>query len=261
VTSIFVKGCKSQLHWLCYNLQFLERNWTTPDTEVVVMLDEDCRDVVSTWGPLKNVIYCYGEPWPNRYMHALWCKANADLFTRGDPIVLLDCDILMIKQGGLGDYLVTAPDGFNKIILPVLDWKDRGDGGIAEKLWTKIFTDSTGYVLDRDYMVSHPWVFTRSTFYGARLLVEEHRNMPFYAATYSRETFDHRGYLDHPFTFCDLENFGFYAANYQSGTYWVRDWHQMHQEGYQKKFEDQWSHSDFTKEVQDRLNGLLYAPC
>lgn len=259
LTSFFIKGCRSQLNWLCYCLQFLEKNWQDPSSEIVVLLDEDCRDVIKTWGPIRNVFYCYIQPWPNPYMHALWCKANADMFTRGDPIIMLDCDTLLLKPADLGEYVVEDEQGHTKILLPYLEWKDRGDDGGAHSLWPGVVKRSTGYDLDKDYMVSRPWIFARSTFYGARLMVEQHQDMPFYAATYSGAPYRWEDYHKHPFTFCDLENLGLYAAKFQTGVYWVRDLKQMNKEGRRDCFTDWWSHTPWTAELVNHLDGHLSA--
>lgn len=256
MTSFFVKGCRSQLHWLVYCLQLLVKNWRTPETEIVCMLDEDCRDVIATWG-VPNIHYLYVQPWGNPYMHALWCKACADYWTRGDPIIMLDCDTLLVEPAGLNEYMVTDEKGFTKILLPYLEWKDRGDDGGAQKLWTKVFRESTGLDLDKDYMVSRPWVFARSTYAGARGLVEDYKNQPFYSAVWSNTSYDWTEYAKHPFTFCDLENLGYYAAKFQTGTYWVRDlaaWKDR-----KDHFKDLWSHTEFTPRLQSELDDLLLA--
>jgi hypothetical protein len=258
LTSFFIKGCRSQLNWLCYCLQFLEKNWMDRAYEVVVMVDEDCKEVIRTWGPIKNVIYCYCQPWPDPYMHALWCKANADMFTRGDPIILLDCDTLLMEPVNLAEYIDGGERRVTKILLPYLEWRDRGDNGGAQSIWPGIVKRSTGYDLDKDYMVSRPWIFARSTFYGARLMVEQHKNMPFYAATYSDHPYKWEEYARHPFTFCDLENLGLYAAKFQEGTYRVRDLAQW--KGRRDCFKDYWSHTPWTAELVDHLEGHLTAP-
>jgi hypothetical protein len=221
------------------------------------MLDEDCRDVIQTWGKIRNTIYIYCQPWPDPYMHALWAKANADMFTRGDPILLIDCDTILIEPASLSDYIVEDKQGLTKILLPYLEWRDRGDKGVAEQLWTEVVFRSTGHKLNRDYMVSRPWLFARSTFYGARVMVEQHTGLPFYAATYSREPFNHHNYLKHPFTFCDLENLGYYAAKFQQDTYWLRNLKQMEKEGRKDKFKDYWSHTPWTVELTAHLDSHL----
>jgi len=260
MTSFFVKGCRSQLNWLCFCLQFLEKNWRTPDYEVVVMLDEDCRDVIRTWGPIKKTIYIYVMPWPDPYMHALWAKACADYWTRGDPIILLDADTLLTEPAELGDYVVEDDSGLTKIILPYLEWRDRGDDGGAHSLWPGVVKRSTGYVLEKDYMVSRPWIFARSTYYGARLMVEQHLDMPFYAAVYSDAPYRWEDYHKHPFSFCDLQNLAFYGAKFQPGTYLVRDLIELNKEGRSDKFKDYWSHTPWTSKLVAELDGLLRAP-
>jgi len=257
MTSFFIKGCRTQLNWLCFCLQFLEKNWRTPDYEVVVMLDEDCKEVIATWGDIRNTIYIWCQPWPDRYMHALWAKACADYWTRGDPIILMDPDTLLTEPAKLGDYMVEDHNGLSKILLPYLEWRDRGDDGGAHSLWPSVVKQSTGYLLERDYMVSRPWVFARSTFYGARLMVEQHRELPFYAAVYSSTPYKWEDYHKHPFTFCDLENLGYYASHFQPETYWMRDLREMNAEGRADHFKDYWSHTAFDGRLLTELTVLL----
>jgi len=253
-TSIFIKGCREQLDWLSYNLQLLDRNWLSADTEIVIMFDEDCREIVQTWGKFRHqMIYCWCRPWPNPYLYALWCKANADLFTRGEVIMLLDCDIMLREPARLEEYF---SDG--KIILPFLHWKDRGDDGTAQRLWSRVVKESTGLDLERDWMVTRPWIYWRSTYSGARKLVEYHKNLPFYAATYSRQHYDWTRYLDHGFTFCDLENLGLYASRFEPDLYDPQDLIELNQQGRQDKFWDCWSHTPF-EQVKPRLDALLCA--
>jgi hypothetical protein len=251
--SIFIKGCLSQIHWLSYCLRLVDRNWLKPDTEIVVMLDEDCRNVVSQWGKFRHsVFYCYCQPWPDPYMHALWCKATADYWTRGDPIMLMDCDTMLTEPAKLDEYI---SDG--KITLPFLDWRNRGDDGGAYRLWPRVVHESTGLELDRDWMVSRPWIFWRSTFVDARRLVEEHKRLPFYAAVYSSARYDWTRYARHPFTFCDLENLGLAAAIYHPARYAPGNLATLYAAGRKDKFRDMWSHTHFTPELQAELSQLL----
>jgi hypothetical protein len=261
LTSFFIKGCQTQLNWLCFCLQFLEKNWKTPGYEVVVMLDENCKEVIRTWGEIRNTIYIYAQPWPDPYMHALWAKACADYWTRGDPIILLDCDTLLTEPAELSEYMVEDSRGLTRILLPYLEWRDRGDDGGAHSLWPGVVKQSTGYTLEKDYMVSRPWIFARSTFYGARLMVEQHRELPFYAAVYSAAPYKWEEYHKHPFTFCDLENLGYYASHCQTDTYLVRDLKELNNKGRLDHFKDYWSHTPWTAELVDHLDGHLTAPC
>jgi hypothetical protein len=106
-----------------------------------------------------------------------------------------------------------------------------------------------------DYMVTRPWIFWRSTYAGARSLIENHKNLPFDQAVYSEVPFDWRNYPNHPFKFCDLEALGYYAANHETGRYWVVDYRD-HMLG-DDRFIDMWSHTPWTPALQKRLDEQL----
>lgn len=255
MTSIFIKGCKEQLHWLCYNLQLLEKFWLEwGKTEVIVKLDPDCEEPIRDWG-VKGVRYIYEEPWPDAYMHALWSKAIADRYCTGDPIMLLDCDTFLIQPSSLGDFMME-----NKIALQYFPWEMERDIGqqLARTLWPRVFKESTGLDLPCDYMVTRPWIFWRSTYAGARSLIEKHKNLPFDQAVYSEVPFDWHNYPNHPFKFCDLEALGYYAANHETGRYWVVDYRD-HMLG-DDRFVDMWSHTPWTPALQKRLDVILTSP-
>jgi hypothetical protein len=249
--SVFIKGCRDQMHWLCYCLQFMQKNWQCwSATEVVVKLDSDCEDIVKDWG-FKGVSYVFEEPWKDRYMHALWSKACADDYTHNDPIMLLDCDTFLDQPAGLKDYLM---DG--KLALQYLPWDIERDAGreVAYKLWPRVFLESTGLELPCDYMVSRPWIFWRSTFAGARSLIETHKGLPFKEAVYSEVEFDWRNYPEHPFRFCDLEALGYFAAIHETERYWVTNYHDHL---VRDCFKDMWSHTPFTSALRKRLDEQL----
>ena len=252
-TSIFAKGCKDQLGWLCYCLQFLEKNWLEwRESDVVVMLDPDCEGIVSSWG-LPSVKYLFEEPWPDGYMHALYCKACADLYTQGDAILLVDSDTLLTAPAELGDFMME-----DHLALQYLPWDMERDAGrkVARALWPRVFKESTGLELPCDYMVNRPWLFWRSTFAGARGLIENHKKLPFKEAVYSETPFDWRNYPNHPFKFCDLEALGYFAANHEPYKYWITDYrdHLV-----PETFKDYWSHTPFTSLLREQLNKLLVA--
>lgn len=214
---------------------------------MVVMLDLDCREIVRTWR-FDNVFFLYTTPWPDPYMHALWAKATADYWTRGNLIILLDCDTLLVESATLDDYFEE-----DRIVVPYLSWEKRNSPE-AFNLWPGVVKKSTGLELKVDYMVTRPWIFTRSTFAGLRRLIEDHRRMPFYAAVYSEAPYDWHNYLAHPFTFCDLETLGLYADRFESAKYILKDFSLMNRP---ERFKDLWSHTEFTPELKEELDKLL----
>lgn len=235
------------MHWLAYSLQLLQKNWRSPG-RFIVMIDYNCLEIVDEW-KIDRAHYIPTKPWPDPYMHALWCKATADRYTTTDPIMLLDSDTMLVQPARVEEFMQE-----NKLIIEYLNWNEAApDRAAAERIWPPVIKRSTGLTLTRDYMVSRPWIFWRSTFEGARELVETHMNKPFDEAVYSEASFDWHQYEFHPFTFCDLENLGLYANLHEPDRY-----HFQKLTG-ESVFKDLWSHTEFTKEIQGVLDCFLYA--
>jgi len=143
-----------------------------------------------------------------------------------------------------------------RLNLQFLPWEMERDAGqkVAMELWPRVVKESTGLDLPVDYMVARPWLFWRSTFSGARELVENHKQDLFYDAVYSEAEFDWHNYPNHPFTFCDLENLGLYAAGAEPEKYWITDYREH---AVPEFFADIWSHTPFTPLLQQKLDKLL----
>jgi hypothetical protein len=230
----------------------MEKNWAQWSTsEIVVKLDPDCQGPIRDWA-VKGVRYLFEQPWKDRYMHALWSKACADRYLSADPILLLDCDTFLMQPASLGDYMMEG-----RLALQYLPWEMERDAGqqVARGLWPGVFMESTGLELPCDYMASRPWIYWRSTFQGARSLIETHKGLLFDEAVYSEVEFDWRNYSSHPFKFCDLEALGYYGANHETERYWVIDYRD-HLTG-KDRFADMWSHTPFTPQLKARLDKEL----
>ena len=62
---VIVKTWYNDLSFCSYALRFLERNWIEPDSHIVVLANEDCKAVTSTWGFSDRVKYHFFKPWPD----------------------------------------------------------------------------------------------------------------------------------------------------------------------------------------------------
>jgi hypothetical protein len=211
------------------------------------MVDRDCADVVAYWE--IEAYYLFVDPWPDRYMHALWCKAYADRHTDAELILLMDSDHLMTEPCSLGNLMSEA-----KPVIEFLRWEEP-DRAVARRIWPRVVKESTGMELPVDYMVKPDWLFWRSTFAGARSLVERHRGKPFNEAVYSEAIYDWHQYEFHPFTFCDLQNLALYGDLFESEKYFLWD---CRKQSRPNPIKDYWSHTPF-KDVQPELDRLLDA--
>jgi hypothetical protein len=248
---IFIKGCREQLNWLCYCLQFIQKNWQHKDSQIIVMLDRNCADAVVGWG--VEAQYIFVDPWPDRYMHALWCKATADRYTDADMILIMDSDHLMTSPCGFSDLMEGG-----KPVIEYVRWEHESRE-VARRIWPRVVQESTGLDLPVDYMVKPDWLFWRSTFAGARLLLETFKRKPFDEAVYSEAPYDWTRYEAHPFTFCDLENLALYGVLHESDKYFLWDTEEITYTGRIPRpnpIKDYWSHTPFDT-VRPELDRLL----
>jgi hypothetical protein len=141
-----------------------------------------------------------------------------------------------------------------KPVIEYLRW-DHPDREVAHRIWPRVVKESTGLELPVDYMVKPDWMFWRSTFAGARGLVESHSGRTFDSEVYSSATYDWTQYEFHPFTFCDLQNLALYGAQVESEKYFLWDVEKVSRPN---SIVDYWSHTPF-ESVQPELDRLLSA--
>lgn len=217
---LFTKTFKPDLDWLYFALTSIKRNWSYESTEILVVAEPDCQPEITKWN-FSQVRVVYIKPWPDGYTHAMAMKMCADVFMPdADLILLFDSDMVLTKPTSLADLLTNE--------LPTLyydEWHSDLDPNVrmvAKKVWSPPVFKSTGRTLGVDWMVSPVWLFWRSTFYGARQLIEEHTGMPFLQAVYSSHQYDYTNFMAHPMTFCDMQTLGIYASESQAHKYNIR---------------------------------------
>src|SRR5215469_5008456 len=64
-TDVIVKTWWNDLCWVSYALKFLLKNWKEPNSNFIVLADENCHKVIKTWGFPSSVKYYYFRPWPD----------------------------------------------------------------------------------------------------------------------------------------------------------------------------------------------------
>ena len=115
---------KKDLTWICYSMQLLYKHFRGA-FGCHVVAEEDCKDVIDTWG--LPVTYHYIKPWADGYHHAMYRKLLMDTLSEADLIMLLDSDHILLEPIYLEDLLA---DG--KPIVHFRDWDDDrndADGG------------------------------------------------------------------------------------------------------------------------------------
>ena len=216
-----------------------------------VVAEEDCKDVIDTWG--LPVTYHYIKPWADGYHHAMYRKLLMDTLSEADLIMLLDSDHILLEPIYLEDLLA---DG--KPIVHFRDWDDdRNDAALAvsRQQWAPPTERCMGIPLDRDYMIRAPFIFWRSTFAGVRQRIEDVTGLPLHDVCYSDIPYDYRNFLQHPKRFCDYQCLGLYAAKFEPNRYNVQHWIP----GTHWPFRTYWSHGDLTPFNLAKWDALLAA--
>lgn len=240
---------RPDLIWLVYSLQvlfkFLKGNY-----DVVVRIDENCRDVVSGWAlPVRWSFLSHG--WPDGYTHAMYQKMTADDFCDWDTDIvwLLDSDHMLVRETRVEDMF---EDG--KPIIHYMEWNqlDPELARVAQLKWKEPVKRALGLDLDKDYMVMPPFAFWLDTFRNVRQRITKLNGTSFFDFGYSDRPYSFDKFMDHPMRLCDYETLGLYAASQEASRYVLKpavgkDW----------PFKVYWSHGGCTPELQGQFETLL----
>jgi hypothetical protein len=243
---IVIVSHRKDLTWLYLNLRLLLKYWRTPGN-IIVRLEEDCREDIANWNLGLKVHYRYVRPWRDGYTFQMYQKMISDDFSPADILVLCDSDLMLLAPASLESLMHEG-----KPIIEYCNWAE-GDP-VAERMWRAATSRIMGIDLDRDYMVQAPFCFWRDTFGATRQRIVEVTGLGFYEAVHSTVPFEYQKFLSHPVTFADYEALNLYGAKFQSERYFVRpnnarplDW----------PWRLYWSHGDWSPEVERFLTSKL----
>jgi hypothetical protein len=234
------------LQWLLYNVQLLCKFWREPDSQIIVRLEEDCRAHVEQWAPNPRIHYRYVDSWGDGYTFQMYQKMIADDFTDAELIILVDSDAMLCQAASLVDLLENG-----KPIIYYLDWPKADP--IAHKVWRGPTSRVMGMDLDRDYMVTMPFVFWRDTFSGTRRRIVNVTGQGFFESVYSETPFKAENFLQHPMRFADYEALGLYAAKCQADRYVVKE----RPKDKQWPWNLYWSHGGLSPTLETLFQSLL----
>jgi hypothetical protein len=243
----FMKTFRGDLKLARYALELLHLHWQSEHPpEVVVMLDEDCRELVMDWN-FPFIRYEFVEPWPDGYCHAMAMKACADLFMlKSDPIFLLDADT-MLRERSSAERLM--PGG--RPVLVYQRWPDRDQvNRVAREIWVPAIARSSGLALSADWMVHPERLYWRSTFAFARELVEYHCRRKFLEAVRSDCPYDWHRFSEHPMTLCENEMLPMVGAMLEPQRYDIR---RLEEANFAGGFTQIWSHAPLDGMLDDLL--------
>lgn len=245
VTIVYISR-KKDLNWLVHSLQLLFKN-LKGDFQVVVRLDEDCRQTVTTeWNlPVRYVFL--QRPWPDGYTHKMYQVLIADDYVDGDTDVIwfLDSDHMLTRPAHVNDFF---EDG-----KPLLHYKEFHDlpeeyARVAQAKWREPTERALGVAWDRDYMVAPPFAFWMETFRTCRQRITAVNGMSLIDVGYSDVPFRPENFMSHRMPLCDYETLGLYAATFEPEYYAIRpapaEW----------PVRVCWSHGPFPQEIDQLLS-------
>lgn len=239
------------LHWACYSLQLLHKNFRGA-FGVHVRLEHDCESTIATW-ELPRTYYHYVIPWKDGYNFQMYMKMMADEYSKADLIALIDSDHMLMEPLYIDDLL-----DHGRPVIGYRNWdEDPNDSAltVGRGHWGGPIQRTMGIELDREYMVRPPFVYWRDTFAKVRSRVEEVTGRSFRDVLYSETPYNYKNFLAHPKTFCDYEALGVYAAQFEPERYVLKHF----ERGTHWPLRVFWSHGDWTEALQKKLDELLAA--
>jgi hypothetical protein len=203
--NIFLKSWLQDLDWLAYSLKFIEKNWAERGCQVVVLLDEDCRDKIYFSEFHLNLDIHYETPWPDGYCHAMYQKTKADMYCKGQYILLTDSDCILSERAKLKDFM---EDGKPLITFETYsEHNARHPESPWQKTTKRLFTVRTPL----HFMGRCATLYHRSTFGAMRNYLESLHQRPYPEIVYSGQPFKPENFPQHPMTIMDYDALGFYA--------------------------------------------------
>jgi hypothetical protein len=213
MTSIFIKSWLNDLGWLSYSLKFLEANWDEPDTEVVLVLDENCRNKTNFSSLTLPVRIHYVEPWPDGYSHAMFTKTCADQFCQGEYILLTDSDCMLLEPADRQKLMWE-----DKPLITYVTYEEHLKM-YPNSPWRKITERLMDQPAELHFMAHCATLYRRDTFLGLRDYLAGLHDVPYEKLVYSGVPFDPKNFNHHPISLMDYDLLGAFAHIYQPDLY------------------------------------------
>jgi hypothetical protein len=215
-----VKTHRADLSFLSYSLRFLEKNWREPNSQIIVLANSDCKDVLETWGfSRKWVQYFYVDPWPDGNQFQCYLTLLYDHFSDADLFAVFDSDCILRRPLEASDWMV---DG-----KPIIHCEPHmgdlaNDRVVAHRLWFPIMEHWVGQRPRADYMFAFPFLYRADTIRSVRRLITKKTGKGLLESLYSGTPFNAGNFIAHPFTFCEHNVISFYAATHEPDNYHLR---------------------------------------
>lgn len=219
---VIIKTWYGDLCWLSYCLTFLEKNWQEPDSNIIVLADSNCREVIRSWGFSSRVRYFFVDPWPDGNQFECYLTFLADHFSSADLFAFFDSDTMLFTPMQAADRMV---DGKPLICFDPYDLNDLDPRrATPRRMWGPIMYQWLGVQPQADYMQGFPFLYWASSIANVRRLITARTSQGLLESLYSAVPYKGpESFLSHPFRMCEHNVISFYCALYEPDKYEFRN--------------------------------------
>jgi FkbM family methyltransferase len=242
-TDVVVKTWWGDLCWLSYALKFLYKNWKEPNSNFIVLADENCKSVLKTWGFPSSVRYFYFKPWPDGNGFQQYLTLLCDNVSDADLFAIWDSDIMLTEPMQASDHMI---DG-----KPII-WFDPNYTAGKQK-WGPIMRHWLGATPEADYMQRFPFLYRASTLANVRRMITHWTGQGLEESLYSDTPYSPATFGTHPFKFCEHNVIGFYAWLFESDQYAFCN---VHEHTWHQRYRHYHSWSQWSAERMKELDNL-----
>jgi FkbM family methyltransferase len=213
---ILLKTWFGDLCWISYALRFLERNWLQADSEIIVLAEPRCEQIIESWGFSSRVKYFYCHPWPDGNQHQCYLTLLADHFSDAELFAVFDSDTMLLEPMRAANQM---EDG-----KPIIYFRPYDDSApsMAQKMWGPLMEYWLRVKPQADYMQRFPFLYWASTIAAVRRLITARTGYNLVDSLYSDTPYNPANFGQHPFKFCEHNVIGFYAALHEPDRYVLR---------------------------------------
>ena len=213
---VLIKTWWNDLCWVSYALRFLERNWLEPNSQIIVLAEPRCQEVIQSWAFSSRVKYFYCHPWPDGNQFQCYLTLLADHFSDAELFAVFDSDTMLLEPMRARDQM---QDG--KPIIYFRPYDDNAPSR-AQQMWGPLMEYWLRVKPRADYMQRFPFLYWASTITAVRRLVTARTGFNLQDSLYSTTPYHPANFLQHPFRFSEHNVIGFYAALHEPERYVLR---------------------------------------
>lgn len=213
---VLIKTWWNDLCWVSYCLRFLERNWLEPNSQIIVLAEPKCQEVIQSWRFSSRVKYFYCHPWPDGNQFQCYLTLLADHFSDAELFAVFDSDTMLLEPMRAASQM---QDG-----KPIIYFRPYDDSApsMAQRMWGPLMEIWLGVKPRADYMQRWPLIYWASTIAAVRRLVTAKTGYNLLDSLYSDTPYSPSNFGQHPFKFSEHNVLGFYAALHEPDRYVLR---------------------------------------